>query len=655
MDGMTMLDALIGLVFVYATLSMIVTAAGEVWSQQRNLRGVVLKNAIDKLLGKELSDELYRDPIIEGLKTRKKGNPPSYIPNETFSAGLAATLFGAETPQVLDSPKRLQHSLPEMLSIKSNSTNARISPEAQLVGGGQLLARTPSMVATLSSLSQKNDFDKAKFFESIERQFQDAMDRLTGEFKRKLSRRLIFIGVILAAALNVNTIHMYQQLTDKPELRAAFVDKAIKLAEDNGKQTLHWEEFCPVSPEDGEGSTTLESCTPFDLAKQQALQVMPLIGWTRNSPPLANGSGHALNWCENPGRAFLWLLYSIAGWLITAVALSLGAPFWFDTLQRLVNIRGSLQPAKAKGDSNSPEDGAAGSSSVPTGPPPLDPEDLDTVTSFEPATLRFNTINAFWSARLSELSYQDAPIAQGRAQTWGASANLVQGGEGTQVLLVDAPDCLFVAFRGTELDEVADIITDIKIELVKPAWAEPGVEVHKGFLEALDSTWDLIEPAMAESTDQGKRIVLCGHSLGGALAVLSAHRLLIDGLKVNTAKRVPQLGPLYTFGQPRVGNLAFANELEQLIGAQYYRSVNNRDAVPLVPPPNMGYAHAGSVLYFNEFGSFIKDPPAWYRGLDKLTMDKSEIKSVLKQTGGDHAMAFYLRLQGSLLGMPSDG
>lgn len=657
MPDMTMLDAFIGLVFVYATLSITVTAVGQAITQWQNLRGRVLKDAIDKLLGADLAKKFYEQPVIQALQTQKAGRPPSYIPNDAFSAGLASSLLEGKTSRALNNRAVFQASITS--ALEANAT-------------GQ-------MNKTLATVWKESDFDKDSFIKSVEHLFQNTTDRLTGEFKRRLSRRLIAVGFLVAAALNVNTIHMYQQLTSDRELRNEYVGLAVEAVEKGDKDWSDLSEFCPAKPEDestaaGQNATegsgqeeestaagqneTKDSdkkreCSPLDIAKQQALDVMPLIGWTRTVPPMATWNGRQLG---AKSQDFGWWLgmwlYAVVGWFLTAVALSLGAPFWFDMLQRLVNLRGSLKPSGKKADDEKSGSGANGGQS--TSPPALKPADLESLSSLKEKEQGYDELNAFWTARFAELAYKDRNIAQAQAREWGAEASLIEADKDTQVLLVDAPDCLFVAFRGTETDKLADILTDLKYGLVNPGWS-PAVKVHEGFLVALDAAWDQLVGPMALAAGQGKRLWLCGHSLGGALAVLASHRLLHEGVTDGGAKVMPSLGPVYTFGQPRVGDPAFAREVDQHLGSRYFRSVNNRDSVPLVPPTPMGYEHAGHVLYFNEFGRFVMDPPTWYRNLDKLEYRREEIPDALKQAVSDHSMAFYVRLHGQLLHIESSG
>ena len=99
MPGLEMIDAFIGLIFVYLTLSLVVTAFGEAWSQSRSLRGDSLETAIRNLLGPSLALQFYEYHHVKALKT-PKGNPennktrrPSYIPDHIFCKALVDCLL----------------------------------------------------------------------------------------------------------------------------------------------------------------------------------------------------------------------------------------------------------------------------------------------------------------------------------------------------------------------------------------------------------------------------------------------------------------------------------------------------------------------------------------------------------------------------------
>jgi hypothetical protein len=125
------------------------------------------------------------------------------------------------------------------------------------------------------------------------------------------------------------------------------------------------------------------------------------------------------------------------------------------------------------------------------------------------------------------------------------------------------PGMLVVAFRGSE-KHWGDIKTDLQGNLTK----RDGYAVHTGF----DRAYELLHKPLQEIIEQhpGLPLYFTGHSLGAALAVMAAKHL--GSLSA---------GACYTFGGPRVGNLAFIEGVKIPI----YRIVNAADGVPQLPPP----------------------------------------------------------------------
>ena len=135
-------------------------------------------------------------------------------------------------------------------------------------------------------------------------------------------------------------------------------------------------------------------------------------------------------------------------------------------------------------------------------------------------------------------------------------------------------DYLVVAFRGTEPRKIADIKTDLQARLIEaPGPSHTQAKVHEGFYRALVNAPPGGRSIRARINDAIKKhedlpVFVTGHSLGGALAVV-ATRYIANGSR----------GACYTFGQPRVGNQHF---IEQIF-TPVYRVVNAADIVPAVP------------------------------------------------------------------------
>lgn len=150
----------------------------------------------------------------------------------------------------------------------------------------------------------------------------------------------------------------------------------------------------------------------------------------------------------------------------------------------------------------------------------------------------------------------------------------------TQALLARDPAAglAVLSFRGTEVD-ARDWATDLDTGMIP--WPEGG-RVHRGFAAALELIWPEVATALA--TVAG-RLLYTGHSLGAALATLASTR------------RRP--AALYTFGSPRVGDLAFG---ATLAGLEHRRFVHCCDIVTRVPPEVLDFRHVGALVYVDREG-----------------------------------------------------
>lgn len=160
---------------------------------------------------------------------------------------------------------------------------------------------------------------------------------------------------------------------------------------------------------------------------------------------------------------------------------------------------------------------------------------------------------------------------------------------------------IVVAFRGTS--ELTDAITDILFILVPlrstGLVGMGNAKVHLGFLDAYNAVaLDVLHIVQDQlAVHPSYRIIVTGHSLGGAIAALGA-------ISIKSAHPHVSI-KLFTFGQPRVGNPSFADYVERLIGVDnIFRAVHTWDGVVTLPPNFLGYQH-----YASEYWNYV-DPPS---------------------------------------------
>lgn len=138
--------------------------------------------------------------------------------------------------------------------------------------------------------------------------------------------------------------------------------------------------------------------------------------------------------------------------------------------------------------------------------------------------------------------------------------------------------------RGTK--SVIDINTDLTFSLVD--YKSPGVsdcagcKVHKGFLAAWNSVADKALATLQKEliANPGMNVTVVGHSLGGALASLGGMSIIGSGIPAS----------IYTFGQPRTGDRAYADFVDTKAPG-LVRVTHNDDGVPQVPFTTWGYQH----------------------------------------------------------------
>lgn len=205
----------------------------------------------------------------------------------------------------------------------------------------------------------------------LESWYDGVMDRASGWSKRRTQRWLIWFGLVAAIGFNINAIEIARHLATSDETRAALVRLAARTVEQNGEpgQAGTAEE----AEEGGGGSgdlaapgTPLLTAPPVAACKagsaseggiqaiiacREAMRQVGLpIGWS--GPAVQQIFPHRGEaWF--PGANLPSLLVALVGWGVTAIAGTLGAPFWFDLLNKVMVVRATVKPKEKSGDEGS--------------------------------------------------------------------------------------------------------------------------------------------------------------------------------------------------------------------------------------------------------------------------------------------------------------
>ena len=382
MFGSITLEAAIGMAFVYLLLSLVCSAAREAIEARLKTRALHLSNGIVQLLGDPAAQRIYAHPLVQGLYRGAGDDPggaaaatgdraplravtfdghawfswvpaliaspwrrtclPSYIPSRTFALALlslarSGELFGAAPGTAKAGTATLATVLEPGAATNAPPAAPAASPAtapapAPAPAGDPLLAAVRAalqahgdhrLAAPLTQILESTGDDVRRCVDEIGHWYDGAMDRVSGWYKRETQHILFWLGMALAGVLNVDSIYLVKYLAADSTARSALIADAEKARE----------AAAPAS-----GVVAGPSATVEDADRRVADAVHRVVDL--NLP---------LGWDASTRHAFASLdkahiAYTLLGWFMTAFAISFGAPFWFDALNRMMVVRSTVKP-----------------------------------------------------------------------------------------------------------------------------------------------------------------------------------------------------------------------------------------------------------------------------------------------------------------------
>jgi hypothetical protein len=342
-----LIEVAIGLVLLYLVFGLICTAVNELVAQAFSLRSETLWGAVRTLLhdpnGTGAARDLYNHHLIRSLAVRNAGKPnaggeepnirakPSYVP---------ATLFSLALVDMISNPE----SVPGVHSYASTNQLLASLPQSTLPEPVQ-----QALIPLIQSADGSMDQARA----NIEDWYDAAMERASGWYKQRIQKITLFVAFLAVFFANADTIMVADRLWANPVERSLLVEAAKTVPPPNGTPS-------PPAPAgekiDDKGTGGADSARGVSdaMSPTTSLHRMPRIPSALQG--LLSWSGpvdwHARNYIATDPRRFPqgfteWLV-KLLGLLLTVAAASLGAPFWFDVLNKVMNIRASgPSPAEA--------------------------------------------------------------------------------------------------------------------------------------------------------------------------------------------------------------------------------------------------------------------------------------------------------------------
>jgi hypothetical protein len=308
------LDVFIGLAFFFFVFSVVCSVINEAVATVLNLRAKTLRDGIRNLLNDPTEAETYLETFYGKARIQALFKPTRF--------------FGRDQKPSYISPRAFALAFLDTVAPSSDAV-----PSKDLIGRANAavgtLADSPVRTLLQDALDEAGTY-RAGFQAALERSFNEAMDRVSGWYKRKVQLFLFVIALVVVALFNADSFQIGKTLWQNGAVRAAVVAQATGTVKKGAASV------CGTSKSAGSKSAQ-SSDTPVQKAVTCVTHVKQLgfpIGWS--------GAPSIRNW----GAFFAKIL----GLLITAIAVLLGAPFWFDTLSKLAQLRGT---GAAPGDKNS--------------------------------------------------------------------------------------------------------------------------------------------------------------------------------------------------------------------------------------------------------------------------------------------------------------
>jgi hypothetical protein len=374
-------NVVIGLVFIYLLYSLLATVVAEIIATQLGIRARNLREAVDRMLSdtetkngvmrfidslrlmkkpkNERINKFYNNPEIKYLGSTGIFKNPSSFQSETFSRTLLYELNGSGLLNKNDIEK-------ELISLTVPTVK---SPNPGNIGVSNNKERTLDVQSAqfVLSLFHYSNGDLAKFELHLQAWFDRTMEQATEWYKRKIQVVLMVIGFLMAWGFNAGTFSIIDKLSTDKDAREKMVSMATAYVQHypsnskdlsidtNAKLDSLLDIKKKLDADINKANSILGSGSwlpdtvkaSFDSNKDKMIYKPDIDGALltgRSSDTTINGTEYYYSGRSKKISSFFYLvILHFWSFLITALAISLGAPFWFDLLNKIIQLRTSIK------------------------------------------------------------------------------------------------------------------------------------------------------------------------------------------------------------------------------------------------------------------------------------------------------------------------
>lgn len=346
MSGFPIVDLILGMIFIFFLLSIICSSATELWFSIMSTRAKLLAQWLQKIFNSPALDSKGKDAgvtvgqaIMDHCVTTAlsdKGKSTSYINASNFVSALLDKITLLPSAQDSDSVQKPPINLKEyiiaientqVLSGELKRTFLSLAYEANQAVDA--INTIPAGAAITADINAGIKSGVEHFRERLENWYNTNAERLSGTMKRKkaLPATIIF-SIIITIGVNADTLDISRYLYNHQNVAEQLSAQAVNVYKDYNDR---------VDKIKTGDTTTTNNATTTTALDNDLKQLNNDISNLNAMVP----AGLPVGWHMGNQKLGAFVVSHLIGWLVTIFAMCLGAPFWFEFLNKFANLRGA--------------------------------------------------------------------------------------------------------------------------------------------------------------------------------------------------------------------------------------------------------------------------------------------------------------------------